>query len=227
LRPWEISIHPNIPWLGATLDRIVVATPAAPDPLGGCCSGGPLQIKMALGSASEWKDEPPLGYVIQVQIEMACCGADWGALCALVGPGPLKVHDLKFAPAFFESALPKLDAFRQCVERREPPAADALPETSNAIRKLWSQDNGGTVALDHAGLNLVRAWERAGQAVANAEKEQKLFENLLRARMGGAAFGMLPDGSYVSLLTTERDGYTVEPTRYRTLRRFWPRLLTR
>ena len=226
-RKWEISIHPDVPWLGATLDRVVASASGAPDPLGDPASEGPLQIKMALGSAAEWKEDPPLGYVIQVQVEIACFRARWGALCALVGAGPLKTHDLKRDDDFMSAALPKLEAFRWAVEHRVPPPADALAGTTSAIRRLWPRDDGETVALTREDLPVVREWERAREREAEAEKAAQLGDNKLRARLGTAAFGALPDGSYLSLKTVEREGYLVQPTRYRTLKRFWPKLLTR
>lgn len=228
LRAFEISLHPDLPWLGATLDRLTLGTLQAPDPFGGCDTRGPLQIKMAIGSASEWSEEdPPLRFVIQVQIEMACYGARWGSLCALTGPGPLKVHDLERDDAFLAEAIPRLEEFRDRVRRREPPPADALPETARALSRLWPADDGSTVLLDRAALDTVNRWEAAQAREQKAAAEAAAATNELHRRLGPAAFGSLPDGSYLSLKTTRRGGYTVKPARYRTLRHFWPRLLRR
>ena len=218
----EITIHPDLPWLGATLDRRTL------DPTMPAARGeGPLQIKMAIGSARDWKDEPPLGYLVQVQIESACSRSLWGALAALVGPGPLKVVDLERDDAFLRVAIPRLEEFHWRVVNRRPPEADGSASTTAALKALYGAEDGGTVELDAAALADVEAWE-AHDILVQAEAEQaEAARNRLRARLGGASFGRLPDGTFLSLNVTKRRGYTpapVAPTTYRTLRRVFPRM---
>jgi len=242
---YELLPHPSIPWLAATLDRKTVGSLGLPDPFGGISPHGPpfttgdvkpgtligerapLQIKMALGSASDWKDEPPLAYAVQVTIEMACAEATWGALCGMVGPGPLKTFDLPRNDAFLEAALPKLEEFWLRVQRREPPEADGLPGTTEAIKALWADEDGETIPLDADALQLADDLEMARARVAAASATVEELQNKLRARMGSASFGALTDGSFLTLKTTRRKGYVVEPTEYRALRRWWPRIRRR
>jgi hypothetical protein len=58
------------------------------------------------------------------------------------------------------------------------------------------------------------------------QAEAELLENTLRRRMGAAAFGALPDGTFLTLKVTNRKAYTrtVEAGSYRALRRYRPRL---
>lgn len=229
---YELAVHPTVEFLAATPDAVVLATGAAPDPFGKVDLGpaavsrtrGPLEVKMAIGSASRWKDEPPLGYAVQCQVQMACIGAEWGALCGLVGPGPLKTFDLPYSDAFFNAALPRLEEFWRRVERREPPEADGLPGTSEALRLAFADEDGATVALDHEAANLVEAWEQARARREAAKATVAEVENQLRLRLGSASFGALDDGSFLTLRTTEREAYQVEATSYRALRRWRPRV---
>lgn len=232
LGEFELTRHPSIPWLAATLDRITDGTAVMPGPSGECPERNgdrhvPLQIKMAIGSAREWKDEPPLGYVVQVQTEIACYGGEWGALAGLVGPGPLATFDLVRDRAFFDALVPVLDRFRWHVLHRIPPEADGRPGTSAAIRRLWANEDGATVALDAEALRLTEAWEQARMREAAAAEAAMGLENQLRRRLGSASFGALNDGSFLTLRTTRRRGYAVEPTEYRMLRRFRPRIRRR
>jgi len=230
LGAYEIAIHPDISWLGATLDRVTTPTLERPAPEG--CRGqgpGPLQIKLAIGSARDWKEGPPLGHQIQVQMEIACFGAAWGSLAGLVGPGPLAIHDFPRHDAFLASALPRLEEFWARVQRQDPPEADALPGTTHAIKRLWSTDDGATIDLNPEDLQLADDWEGAKLGKADAEKRLQELENKLRLRLRLATFGALPDGTFLTLRTIKNQGYTnvVEPYTYRTLRRLRPRIRRR
>jgi predicted phage-related endonuclease len=218
-----IQRHPDVPWLGASLDRVTSISQSVPNP----GERAPLEIKMALGSPAAWKDGPPLGFLVQVQIEVACYGASWGALAGLVGPGPLDVTDHPRNDSFLAAALPKLEEFWFRVQRRQPPPADALPGTTAAIKKLWADEDGTTVALDMETQAMVLELELARDAAAKNEKRTQGIENELRRRLGSASFGALADGSFLTARETHRSGYTVEPTTYRALRRWWPRLKRR
>jgi hypothetical protein len=59
------------------------------------------------------------------------------------------------------------------------------------------------------------AIKAATEAHADAMTEA---ENKLRAAIGAATYGVLPDGRRLTLFTTDRDGYEVKPTSFRTLR---------
>jgi predicted phage-related endonuclease len=241
LGAYVIQRHPSIEFLGATLDRITRSTTDFPAPVSEWQSDVtthadteprfigrtvPLQIKMALGSAQHWKDGPPLGYLVQVQVEAACYGSSWAALAGLLGPGPLEVSDHPRNDAFLQAALPKLEAFWSRVQRRDPPPADASPGTTDAIKKLWITDDGTTVALDAEALELAEDMARMKAEQVDILSRGQKAENELRRRIGSATFGALPDGSFLALRKTHVKGHTttVEPYTYRALRRWWPRL---
>jgi len=234
LGTYLIQRHPDVSWLGATLDRVTCGSALMAAPVGDSAPecgpracGTPLQIKMALGSPAAWKDGPPLGFLVQVQVEIACYGASWGALAGLVGPGPLDVSDHPRNESFLAAALPKLEEFWFRVQRRQPPPADGLPGTTAAVKKLWSDEDGTTVALDMETQAMVLELELARDAARKSAMRTEGIENELRRRLGSASFGALADGSFLTARKTTRSGYTVEPTTYRALRRWWPKLKRR
>jgi putative phage-type endonuclease len=235
LPPYELVRHPTVPFLAATPDRKVLATAAAPDPFGKVDVGptavnrnrAPLQIKMALGSASDWKEEPPLAYAVQVTIEMACLGAEWGALCGMIGPGPLRTFDIPRSDAFLDAALPHLETFWLRVRRREPPEADGLPGTRQALRLAFPDEDGETIPLDIEATRLADEWEAAKRQAGDADDAVREIESKLRLRMGSASFGALIDGTYLALPKQKRAAYTVGPTEFRVLRRFRPKVRRR
>jgi len=223
--PYRITRHPEIPWLGATLDRTTIGCAATPAPASG---PAPLQLKAVSGmKASEWRDEPPTPYLIQVQIEIACTGAEWGSLAALVGGLTVVWKDLIRHERFLAKALPRLEAFWLQVRRREAPEADGSEGTTDALKTLYAEEDGETVELDDDAVGLADALDRHRRREAEERQHVRELANKLRRRIGSATFGALPDGSYLSLKTQEREAYTVEETEYRVLKRFWPRLRRR
>ncbi len=223
LGDFVITRHAAIPWLAATLDRVIEPTELAPAPPG--CSGpAPLQIKLGLGSAKAWQEEAPVYYRVQVQIEIACYGSSWGALAGLVGPGPLETVDEPRHDLFLEGALPLLEEFRDRVRRRDPPEADGLPGTTEVLKRLFGRHgNGDTVALDREALGLADELELAKVAARDAGAVVQALKNRIRARLGAASHGALPDGSFLSLDDRHRSAYEVEAADYRALRRWWPK----
>lgn len=218
----EIQVHPDVGFLAATLDRQTEGCDLSPAPAGG---PGPLECKAVAGmKASDWKDEPPLHFQVQLMAQMACTGAQWGSLCALLGGVAIRWMDLQRHDAFLARALPVLETFWLRVLRREPPEADGLPGTTMALRALYAYEDGETVTLDAEALALVETMD-AHKISRSAEDEViESAENKLRARMGQASFGALPDGSLLTLRKIERGAYVVKATSYRTLRRIRPRL---
>lgn len=231
-----IQIHPDIPWLACTLDRLTESSreaPAPPEVLPGALAPVPLECKVVGGhNAQLWHEEPPVEYVIQLQIQMAVMGSPWGCLAAMFGWPPKPEHvDRLRDDRFLKVALPKLEAFWMRVQRREPPVPDAEEATSAAIRALWSEPDGETIDLDVEALALMddlereRDQERAWSAAA--KKRIHVLENLLRVRMKTATWGRLPDRSAITLKKVTNAGYTVAPFSYRRLGRWRPKLKLR
>ncbi len=221
LSEFEIQTHPDVPWLGATLDRVVAMPGEWPLTDGGVLIReklAPLQLKLAGGSAAEWAEEAPVHYAIQVQIEMACFGSRWGALAGLVATHmPLVTYDFQREDEFLSEAMPALERFRWHVKTRTPPPPTAL--SLAPLKRLYPGSNGETLPLDLSALDDVVRWERAKAAAKAADEAVDEIEAKLRARVGEYTFGALPDGSFLTLKTTKRAGYVAGPCEYRALRR--------
>jgi putative phage-type endonuclease len=232
----RIIQHPEVRWLGASLDRVTGGSKEFPAPVETLTRMGgtaPLECKVVgIHKAEDWKDEPPLEYVIQVQAQMACTGAQWASLAALFGwpPRPVWV-DIPRNDRFINLALPRLEEFWMRVERRDPPPSDAKPGTTDAIRALWPADTGEVIHLPADTLDLVVRWEaakaRRSELKKTSEDQVDELENRLRVLMKDATTGMLPDGSSLTLKTTPAAPISYVRDPYRTLRRFWPKGLRR
>ena len=84
--------------------------------------------------------------------------------------------------------------------------------------QLFNDVKHSQVALDAEAEALTAQWETAKAEKSDAEKREKEAKNKLEARIGASTFGELPDGRKLSYKTTERAGYVVNDTKFRTLR---------
>lgn len=221
---FEIVRHPDVPWLGATLDRRTAGSVKCPPPPG-AAGLAPLELK-AVGTAHarEWDDdddEAPVGYEIQLQIQIDCDRASWGSLVALVGLEAAEptVRDRRRDPAFLQAALPALERFWALVQAKEQPDADGLTATTALVRRLWNREGRPEVVLDHHALDLADRWESAKWRRGLEDDVVAELDNRLRQRMGDAAWGALPDGTFLKLIA-DRAGR-------RSLKRWRPRVRRR
>ncbi len=221
-----IQVHPDVPWLGATLDRVTEGTDDAPAPAAG---RGALELKHVGGfgvRSDDWREEPPLHYQIQVQAQIACAGFEWGSLAGMFPGYQLAYRDVTRDDEFLEAALPILERFWDRVERRDPPPVEeGEPGALEVVKRLWHAETGETIALPEDLVGVADEWERAKAEAREAEKRAKGLEAQLRGAIQDNTFGALLDGTLLSLKITKRKGYTrvVEPTEYRTLRRVRPK----
>lgn len=101
-----------------------------------------------------------------------------------------------------------------------------LPELSGpsasvarALKALHPDDDGSTVMLDEETAQAARELELAKVERKAAEERVEVLSNRLRAALGSATFGELPDGSgCLSLKTQERAECVVPAAKFRVLR---------
>lgn len=200
LGAYTIQRHPTIPFLSATLDAVISGSEQTPAPAEG---KGTLQIKLGLGSAKDWKEGIPDHYRVQVQVEMACFGAKWGAITALTGPGPLYCEDVLPDPDFWAAAVPVLERFWHDTLKGKPPdKADALPSTSDALKALYSEVPGTKVMLGEEDEKLAQEWKEQKAIAKEAEERARKAQNQIILHMRESSVGQLPGGGVLTLSTT-------------------------
>lgn len=227
----EVTIHPDIPWLGATRDFIGNVSVAAPAPKGVVIDvpsrvSLPVEIKnQHVFMAGRWSEEAPVEYQIQLQIQIFVDPQPMGTLAALIGGLNLVWADYAFERDFIVAALPNLERFWWCVQRGQEPTVSPewMARSLDTIKALHPKDDGATIELPADTLTLVEQWEAAKDKRDEFGDAAKALEAEIRLRIGDATTGTLPDGTSMTLKTTSRDGYVVEATSYRTLRRFVPK----
>lgn len=181
---------------------------------------GIVQIKTTSAfNAGDWADGPPLYYQVQVQQELHVTGHDWGTLVVLIGGQKLRWFDVERNDRFLASYLPKLDEFWQMVQKKIPPEVDGSAATAKVLAKLHPADDGSEVLLPAEAADWTDEIEAAKEQIKAAEAMKNAAENRIKAALGDATFGLLPNGGLWSWKTQERKGYVVEPTSFRVLRK--------
>jgi len=214
--PWCVVTHPKLPFLTATVDRWVI------EALGrngrGCC-----EIKNVGVFNHDWKGDEretalPLYVQSQVQHQLVCTGFLWADVPALIGGNHLEIFHVERNPEFISELESRAEEFWRRVQTKDPPPIDDTGATTKALKRMHPDDDGSTVELCPEALDWVGIRETFKQVCRDAEAKVEESENRLRAALGKATFGTLPDGRIVSNKTTERKGFVVEPTKFRTLR---------
>jgi predicted phage-related endonuclease len=209
---WVMTIHPDLPRFGATLDRLTECPDAGWIPLE-AKNCGAFKLR-------EWTDGLPIGFQVQLNAQMACEGSPIGAYCGIIGGTDFRYGDIDRNDKFIESCLPLIDKFLWHLDNDITPPITA-PSDLAAVKLLHPDDNGKTVALDDDALELANSLDEAKYKIKEIAALRDKTEARLRAALGDATFGALADGTILSLKTTSVKGYTkvMNPNKYRVLRR--------
>lgn len=215
--PYAVAQHPTIPFMRATPDRWVIDAPDR----GGV--PGLLQVKNTNAfKGHDWDEGPPDYIQIQVQHEMAVTGRTWASVAVLIGGAEFRYFDVERNEDFITELVEQCRWFWGFVEREEQPPLDGTTRTLETIKRLHPSDSGETIALPSEAAEWVSEWESAKAAILAAKKTHEALKNEAEAKLlasiGPATFAVLPDGRRLSLKTTSRAGYEVQPASFRQLR---------
>lgn len=205
--------HAEYPFLTATLDATQV------DPVKG---PGVLEAKNAGEyKLRDWCDEGPLKFQIQLQHQIACKGTSWGTLCALIGGNKFRSFDMERNDDFIETMIEQEAYFWSLVVDGVPPDPDGSIATAECLKKLYPGDSGEIIDLPVESND----WD---QLIVAAKASRKTMEGVIRenenrikAALGNATTGVLPDGSRYTWKsqTAHHDAKEAYDSRFRVLRR--------
>lgn len=201
----------DLPFLLATPDALTTAEQKPGE--------GPLEIKTTRRDIANLSEEIPLLFNVQIQHQLAVTGLQWASLAILVGGQRFLWCDVERNERFIALLVEKESAFWDRIIHHDPPAPDSSERTRDVLAKLYPKDTGVTIALppDAAEWDARRIYAKG--RLVEYKKELTEAENLLKAAIGEATEGILPDGTAYTWKASKREGYTVEPTTVRTLRK--------
>lgn len=149
---------------------------------------GLIEAKTAgLRSAHQWADGIPDHYELQTRWYLACLGLPRAWVAVLIGGQQWRefeiVRDLEIEERIVELA----SGFWQLVADRTPPEVDGTESTSDALKRLFATDDGGSIELPIDGAALLNEARAARQAVKDAEARQAAADNQIKALLGDHA----------------------------------------
>lgn len=214
--PYCVAQHERLPMFRCTPDRLVLGAPDI-----GMDEPGGLQIKSAAWfMAEDWEDGPPPHVQIQVQSEMACTGARWWSVPVYLG-GKFRTYDVLRDEVMIAEIEAQVSWFWRMVETKTPPDIDGHAATGKVLKRLHPHDNGEAVGLPVEAVAWFDELTARRAEIAEAQRAAKRLkagpENNLRALIGEATFGILPDGRVLSLRTQMRQPPEEESV-FRTLK---------
>lgn len=185
------------PWMQATLDRVVT------DPARARGDRGCLECKnRGVFALDDFEDGVPLHVQLQVQHQLAVTGYRWGSVAALVGGNRFHWLDVARDDELIALHVERCRVlWQEHVERRAPPAADGSEATRDALQRLYREREGVEVQLSAAAAVWALEYHAATKDLKDAEKRRDEAANQLRAHIGEASVGRLPDGSGFSYRT--------------------------
>jgi putative phage-type endonuclease len=207
-----------VPWMVATLDREIIKADS---------EAVPAVLEMKLRSyvkPGAWEDEPPVDVLVQVQHQLAVTGWAWAAVTVLIGFHTFRRFVVPRHEDFIARLIVAEDAFMERLRTKAPPPTDGTDATREVLRALYPKETPGlVVALSGEAVEWDQTRLDKIAEIKRAEEVKNEAENKLRAALGDAETGILPNGVQYTYKASERAAYTVAATTVRTLRRKEPK----
>lgn len=206
--------HPAVGSLFANTDGEVERAEDRPGP-------GVYEGKAGFGFAAvKWRRGVPIHYVIQTQEYMACTGLEWASVAVFLAgeTQPFTYFDISRDQRFCDDLCERTERWwARHVVRDIPPEADGSNDTSDTIAKIWPHATEDIVPLESSWESVVAELAAVRAEIGASEKRRAELENQIRAVVGPAGGGSLPNGTVVEVPTIHRKPYAVAASSYRKI----------
>ena len=180
----------------------------------------PVEIKCTdFSRKSDWADGPPPRVYYQCQHQVIVTGAPMASIGLLVGGNQFYWADVARDEAAIAAILETCESFWEMITSGILPIVDGTERTSQALKLIFPHATPGeTLTLPQHACEWTSDLETAkAEAKALADKI-RILEDALKAEIGNAEMGVLPDGSGAwKWQNVKRKGYEVKATEYRQL----------
>lgn len=200
----------DYPWALATLDGTTWGDGDSP---------WPLEIKNTSAYlADEWQDGPPPHYYLQVQQQALVTGARKVTSACLLGGNRLVWCDVDRDERVIRKIIERGSDLWRRVQSGEAPEVDGSDATHAALDAMYPKDERRSILLDGAMINVADEIEAMKSRIRDAKEKVDDLEATVKAALGSARSGILPDGREFTWTLQQRAGFTVKPTEFRVLR---------
>lgn len=206
----RIAQHREFKWMLSSYDRTVDGRREGLE----CKNVDSLSYRFG-----EWGEEHsdaiPPEYLLQCHHYLATSGYEVWHLAACVGGNSLKVYHVERDPEMIDMIVAGEHEFWQHVENHDAPALDYTHRsTLTLLKRMYPGTNGQTVQLPPEAEALHYARVDFDEQASLMESGAKAAKARILHLMGDASVGVLPNGGGYTRKIIERDGYTVEATKY-------------
>lgn len=129
-----------------------------------------------------------------------------------------RFFDYEADTEFQADLLAAEQAFMGLVDAGVAPSTDGSESCRRAIQRLHPRDNGESVPLPDEWLEHSARLAELKAQKSDTEKEIAELENAVKAIIGDATYGVLPDGRRFAWKTQSRAEYVVKASEFRVLR---------
>jgi putative phage-type endonuclease len=202
------------PWALATLDATVdIGT--------NCC---PLEIKTASAyKLEEWSNGPPEPYRIQVHQQMLVTGKSKASIACLIGGQKFVWIDVDRDDILMNRIIKAGAEFWNRVENRDPPLPDGTDSAKKALARMYPIEDISTVELSGDYIELDNELTDLTKRAKADSKRIAEIEQQIKAAIGKAHIGTLPNGVVYTYTTTHKPEHRVQANSFRVLRRKAPK----
>lgn len=150
---------------------------------------------------------PSMEILVQLQHQLAVCGAEWGSVAALVNRRFYWV-DMQRSEPFIAWLIEQEEAFWEDCHLGRVPEVDSSESTSDALGKLNPMEEPGkSVTLSTKLSQRVRErYDFVEDALKAGEDEKNHLQNLIKVEMGDAEEAYTDDGNYRFTWKKQKDG---------------------
>lgn len=199
-----VVVHKRYPYLYAHPDRKVIGEP------------GLVEIKKTRWAFGE---EPPVGYRVQAQFQMALTGRLWCDIASFSGDD-IDVHRVERDQELIDSLIEAAVAFwTDNVQAGVPPEVDGTDAYRRYLAALHEPTEEERTATSEQVLLLDELRDIQAQSKV-LEESERLIKNRLAEQMGSASKLIAPQGS-VTYRMTKASEYVVKREAARVLRVNW------
>jgi len=141
-------------------------------------------------NASEWRDNVPQAYYMQVMHYLAVTGYSKAYIAVLIGGQEYRQFEIERDEKKIAELIEIEKAFWQRVENEEPPDID---RATNVIDLQYPNSNGETVMIED--LDTVERYIELGEQIKELKKERDFMQTLIKAELKDNEVGMA--GNYI------------------------------